>query len=363
MQMQKAITAILIDFYDLMSENDFSKHPYALMTVSKARSMETVDTLLKVMVADIILIDITTFIKHKKQISILEKSFEGLAVIIGNSPEFFPERKIHEFLFLDEMDYVIRPFSMDEVQNRISSNTGYKCPMNSLNKYHFTNALIEKLSTHGAHEFNTPMNGILGVLNLLNEDTESLDLEDRKELIHAAISSCIRLKRTYMNLLLSIKGFQTGAWQSHTNQSTIENCIDSALQNLRKERGFFFSKSNVESARVIIPEEHLLILLYESIDNAIKFGDAGIGVALQGVVNTPESSYTLSIRDFGNCTDYSFTESFGAFLQPNRAKLEQQGWGLGLYLICQISFLYKIKWTIEASNPGTTITFTFPLSY
>lgn len=362
MKTQKNIHAVLLDYYNLLPLEEIYVVDSNSMIISRADTFEVVRSLMSALVIDFLLIEQTTYTRHRKHLDAFQKSNNAATIILSSKTEAFQNTRLHEFYFINDKDYVIRPISLEDIQHRAMGKNPLRHPINNANKYKFTNALIEKLSLHGAHEFNTPMNGILGVLNLLNEDFNELEIDARKELIHAAISSCIRLKRTYMNLLFSIRGFHNSALISRNKEPKILECVENAIQNLIKEKGYFLFHTRVEDVALPIGEEHLLLLLHEAIDNAIKYGDPSIGFKVEGKVNHSKKKYELSIRDYGDCDDYSFIDLYDAFVQPDRSKSEQQGWGLGLFLIRQLAGIYNIPWAIQPCLPGTALEFSIPLN-
>lgn len=358
----KTIYALLVDYYDLLPKDQFYQNYGNSIVISHASTFESAQALRDSLIFDIVFIEQASYKKNRRQLSNFQRSFEGVTIILGRKIESFQKKKLHEFYFLNDSNYVIRPISFIEIKQRVSDKKPTRHPIFNSNKFLFTNALVEKITMHGAHEFNTPMNGILGVLNLMKEDFELLDEGDRKELLNAAISSCLRLKRTCMNLVLSVRGFQNSPHFSFRNQTNIHTALNKKIAEFISEKEIFRYEIKVEAANLPIAEEHFLLMLHECIDNAIKFGDPSLGFNIEGEVTSKHDLYLLTIRDYGQCNNYDFIDSFDAFVQLDRTRNEQQGWGLGLFLISQIANLYNIKWSIQPCLPGTAVEFYIPLN-
>ena len=205
------------------------------------------------------------------------------------------------------------------------------------------------------------MNGIVGMLHILRQDCEEANQNSQLELIDAALSSCNRLKKSYTNLITSVQLAKISAATKPIKPTEIKDCIRLAITQLKNEIGNFKYNSHIESALLNISLEHLLLILNECFDNACKFGNPKLGFLVEGAKSKNKLEYILTVRDYGNSLDYSLFDTSYAFCQPNRLKLEQQGWGIGLFLIQQIAKKNHITWSIKAAKPGTIVTFNIPI--
>jgi signal transduction histidine kinase len=109
-------------------------------------------------------------------------------------------------------------------------------------------------------------------------------------------------------------------------------------------------------------EKYLHFVLFELIDNALKFSPSTKIVCVSGERFNDEY-YELVIRDFGIGFSEEELKKIGAAQQFNREEREQQGLGLGLFLSKIIIKKSKGVFTIISNtNEGTSIKIFLPLS-
>jgi two-component system sensor kinase len=118
---------------------------------------------------------------------------------------------------------------------------------------------------------------------------------------------------------------------------------------------------NIEKSNLKIKQENLQFILYELIDNALKFSKINKKVIVTGKKYNSEF-YELTIQDFG----VGFSQEELKTIELNQklivSKTDKQGLGLGLFI--SKTFVKKIMgvFTIISSiNQGTTITIFIPL--
>jgi signal transduction histidine kinase len=108
--------------------------------------------------------------------------------------------------------------------------------------------------------------------------------------------------------------------------------------------------------------EYLLRILIELTDNAIKFSRSGDKVLIKG--KKEGTNYTFEIFDSGSGFVIKSIDDIEAFKQFNRRRLEQQGLGIGLYLVKQLIIFNKGSFHIHATEGhGTRVTVTLPLLF
>lgn len=109
-------------------------------------------------------------------------------------------------------------------------------------------------------------------------------------------------------------------------------------------------------------EKYLNFILFELIDNALKFSSSTKIICVSGE-RCDNNYYELVIRDFGIGFSEEELKRIGAAQQFNREKNEQQGLGLGLFLSKIIVKKSNGVFTIVSTpNEGTTIRIFLPLT-
>jgi two-component system sensor kinase len=326
---------------------------------SASNGQEALD-IIEYWIPDLILCDIMMPIMDGTKFHEIIKENKALAAI----PFIFMTAKKENNLMRKCMlkgadDFISKPFKTKELLNIIETKIDR---FQKIKNVH--NNLYVGEKKYFLHEVNTPLNGILGSIDLLLENVNNLEKEDRKAFYNAIKISGERLNRTMQNLILyeSLKN-------NELNFSNNEECeilnvfwktkkkILTTYKNQEKRITFEIDKSNLK-----ISKKNLNFILFELIDNALKFSPTNTIIIISGEKYN-DTYYELIIRDFGIGFSPKELKTINAAQQFNRDEREQQGLGLGLYLSKTI--IKKIKGVfsiISNENKGTKISLFLPLS-
>jgi two-component system sensor histidine kinase/response regulator len=229
------------------------------------------------------------------------------------------------------------------------------------NAYNTVNASNNKYFTH---EINTPLNGILGSINLLIKHKESFG-ENEIDMFYNSIKiSAERLNRTLKNSILyqnlknnKLEFLNDSSSEISTEFSTVIDKIANTDISQTKRIVFSVDESNIQ-----IKPEYLYFILFELLDNALKFSENNKKVIVSGKKHNSEY-YELIIKDSGIGFSEKQLKEINVNQQFDREKKEQQGLGLGLFvskiLIKKIGGVFSI---ISQKEVGTEITLFFPLT-
>jgi two-component system sensor histidine kinase/response regulator len=256
-------------------------------------------------------------------------------------------------------DFISKPFKVKELLKIIETKIDR---FQKIKNVHNNLYLGDK--KYFLHEVNTPLNGIMGSIDLLLEHSNNLEKGEITTFYNAIKTSGERLNRTMQNLILyeSLKN-------NELNFSDDEHCevlniffetkkkILSTYKNQEKRITFEIDKSNLK-----ISKANLQFILFELIDNALKFSPNSTIIIVSGE-KFDDKYYELVIRDFGIGFSEEELKTINAAQQFNRDEREQQGLGLGLYLSKTI--IKKIKGVfsiISNEKKGTKISLFLPLS-
>jgi two-component system sensor kinase len=117
----------------------------------------------------------------------------------------------------------------------------------------------------------------------------------------------------------------------------------------------------VDKSQLKISEKNLNFILFELIDNALKFSQENTIIVISGK-KYDTKYYHLLIRDFGIGFSEKELQTISAAQQFNRKEREQQGLGLGLYLSKTIIKKAEGVFSIVSNeNKGTEISLFLPL--
>lgn len=219
--------------------------------------------------------------------------------------------------------------------------------------------LKSSLRSNLPHEFFTPLVGILGLGEILRDEWSQLSADEIDRYLHDILQSGQRLHRTLRNYLFALD-LQAGT-AAPPSQPVL---APSDLMPLLREVGCIVAKRHLRETDLILGEVNacvrmatadLELIVEELLDNAFTFSAPGsaveIGLSEPGI---------LTVRDHGRGMDAEQVKRVGAFRQFDRKKYEQQGLGLGLFLVSEIVRRYGLKLDIQSEpGSGTLVTLTF----
>lgn len=264
-------------------------------------------------------------------------------------------------------DYITKPFTTKELINAIE--TRLKKQQKVVGEY--TKVKHELDTTVFAtyyHEFNTPLHGIIGGLNLLINARESFSDQQIHELLLSILKSGLRLNHSLANLMLfeEIKRAEvyTELLSMFSNGKTAglwPQRLQTELQTMAKE---IYNRSgdlnfDMQQADLNINPEYLLRIVLELTDNALKFSKSGQRVHVLG--KKEGDNYFIEVKDIGRGFVLNSLEDIAPFKQFKRSKFEQQGLGIGLYLVKRLLEFNQGELRIVSSDEdGTKVTVILP---
>lgn len=256
-------------------------------------------------------------------------------------------------------DFLHKPFKIKELTTVIESK------INRFEKIKNTsNNLYPGKRNSFLHEINTPLNGILGSIELLTGYKEHLNKTEVMDLNNAIKVSGERLYRTLTNVLL-YQNIKNNLIEFNDNSTCeIFNTFLHTKEKIFKihegqEKRITFE---IDKATIKVSQKHLQFIFYELIDNALKFSSDNKIIIVSGEQHNDEY-YELVIRDFGIGLSKQELSRIGAAQQFNREENEHQGLGLGLFLsriiVKKSDGIFSI---VSKVNEGTRIKILLPLN-
>jgi two-component system sensor histidine kinase/response regulator len=224
------------------------------------------------------------------------------------------------------------------------------------------NALVSN-SSYFMHEINTPLHGILGSINLLIKHKENFQENEIDMFYNSIKTSGERLNRTLKNYILyqNFKNnkleFSNDSYCQIANDFFIVRDKIASIDKKNLERIIF----NIDEANIKINQEYLHFILFELLDNALKFSKINKKIIISGKKYNTEY-YELIIQDYGIGFTEKQLKEITVYQQFDRDKREQQGLGLGLFM--SKVFIKKIRGVFGITSQkdvGTKITIHIPL--
>lgn len=215
-----------------------------------------------------------------------------------------------------------------------------------------------------SHEMRTPMNGILGSLELLEDSVA--DGEER-ELLQTASKSALRMNRLVIRLLKAI-ALESADFTGQLVPVPVDSLLASvrgywASRGLRAGKLLIVKNELVEGAQIATYGDYLRDACDELIRNTIDHAHGG---AVNIVADELESEngvfVRLSVADTGPGIA---AEELAMLRQPLFARDSDKwpqngGLGLGLGLVDRLCEALGGSWNIESSPSGTTVAILMP---
>lgn len=261
-------------------------------------------------------------------------------------------------------DYLTKPFTADElikaVETRLAKNK-------TLLKY--VESQFDEIKSNIVlslpHEFRTPLNGILGFSQILIDEAHLAD-EEVKQIGVMINRSGKRLHQLLENMVLF---GQLQLWQHDQNRimemrnaethSVRDTLTGAAEQQMKKHDRAGAIRITVTDASAKISGQYLTKIVYEVLDNALKFSTPGTPVQLQCEHNGP--ALFITVQDEGRGMSEEQMGKIAGFQQFERNYYEQQGAGLGLIITKILTEIHGGTMTVASKkNSGTTVTIMLP---
>lgn len=260
-------------------------------------------------------------------------------------------------------DYLIKPFRANELLDAINLRL-----LKKANYVETSEELKEKLVVRLPHELRTPLVGIIGFSEMMEDEIEGLSLQELKDMAGVINKSGKRLHRRiekflqYSELIsLSKDGVMAAHYierQCEVDSDFIKACVGRMFTEANRGKD---SDISFESSFLIISGDYYKSIICELVENSLKFSKAGTTVCLKGFVNG--HYYKTSVHDKGSGIDKISLKNIGIFNQFSKEIYDQEGLGIGLALVKAILKLFNGYMTIDSKeNEFTAVEFGIPLA-
>lgn len=281
-------------------------------------------------------------------------------VLMTGDPSFANPRAGME---LGADDFLLKPFSLGDLTRAVAA----RLKRAELSR-HLESRIIEQLlgSLHSTlpHEFFTPLAGVFGLTEMLEEELDDLSKEEIREILHDILTSAKRLHRTLKNYLHIIELDSPSRALVHEPLEA-ESVLQAALAGIgsaaKRHQRAADVVSDLAAARLRTSPTEFTALVEELVDNALSFSrkESPVKVRLQ-----PDGQWLrLTITDEGRGMTPKQLQQLGLFQQHDRKKFEQQGLGLGLALARRIVHRLggELRFDSEPAK-GTTVHIALPIA-
>ncbi len=226
--------------------------------------------------------------------------------------------------------------------------------------------LKEQFLANTSHELRTPMNGIMGMINLL----KTTDLKPEQDEYAECINQCANDLLTIINDLLDLSQIEAGrlalAHESFDPAESLRSVV--RMIRLRAAAKDLSLQSDIDvslPSQIFGDSVRFRQVLTNLIANAVKFTQTG-GVEIALKSNQQNCSLRCEVKDSGIGVDDSIRDRiFEAFFQADGTTRRRfGGTGLGLAISKQLVEIMggQIGTYDNTPQPGSTFWFELPLS-
>ena len=221
--------------------------------------------------------------------------------------------------------------------------------------------LKDEFLARTSHELNTPLNGIIGLSQILLDKEVDLKEDERQEYLELIASRGEHLKELVFELLEFVKTRKEviNLYKEPIDIASHINKIVLTFMPQAESKGLYLE--NVESVPVIINADPRRIRQVATIllDNALKYTDEG-GVAVS--LEHTNGDINIHIKDTGiGIGEEHLNTIFEPFIQLKRNDRTREGAGLGLSICKHLIELHGGKMSIESKvGKGSTFTIRLP---
>lgn len=263
---------------------------------------------------------------------------------------------IRKAMNLGADDYLVKPFEKHELLYTVRIQLR-KVDFITEKRQSDLQELRLQLIKNLPHELNTPLNGIIGIGQILKDYPDSLSREEISDFGLNIYESGMRLHRLIQNYLLYSE--LVIRHDNTTSSAPLENpgdlCQSILMSIALKYKRVNDTEIQVEPCDAYIGFKEFSKIVEELLDNAFKFSLPGKKVSIQ--CGRYENRFRMIIHDNGQGMTSDELQKIGAYVQFNRTLNEQQGSGMGLCITRMIIEMYGGELLIESElHKGTTFT-------
>jgi len=217
-----------------------------------------------------------------------------------------------------------------------------------------------------SHELKTPINVIIGYLELLQEGIYG-ELDPKQKEVLRTINKQAQGLTRLVKRLLDVSRFEASGGKLDVREVNLQRLLttlESSFTVLANQRNIAFSVDHGQSlpSKVYWDEDRINEVLGNLLSNAFKFTPRGGKVAL--AVASVDDSVTITVSDAGaGISAEHLPHIFDKFFQAdNQAQAATKGTGLGLAIAKEIVEAHGGEITVESRvGEGTTFVVTLPV--
>jgi len=225
------------------------------------------------------------------------------------------------------------------------------------------NTLKDQFLANTSHELRTPLNGIIGLSEMLQTEPKNISIEESQKSL-AAIQECGVQLNDLVNDLLDFSQFHNKRIRLNRTVFSVRPLFEEIMHLLQPMLFEQSLKIEIDMSRLDImvyaDKNRIRQVLYNLLNNAIKFSDKGI---IKICIKKIDQNIEVSVVDQGVGIEQSKQKSiFMSFTQVDGSSTRNQGGvGLGLSICKEIIELHGVELMLQSEMAkGSTFSFLLP---
>lgn len=216
------------------------------------------------------------------------------------------------------------------------------------------------------HEFKTPLSTIQVTTELLKKPTVNQQQDQLQHYISIIQHETSRLKN-HVEWVLQSAALDKEKIKLSVDIIDIHDCIKKAIKSLdlllQSKQGKLITEFKAEQSFVMADQSHLTNVIYNLLDNAIKYSNTDPIIAISTENNRDQLFLTIKDNGMGIPREY-IHKIFDRFYRVPTGNIHNvKGFGLGLFYVKTIVKLLKGKIQAESKiNQGTAFIIHLPLA-
>lgn len=225
-------------------------------------------------------------------------------------------------------DYITKPFTEREILEAIEARTRRQRPLRERLK-----GMLEReeaqLSAQWSHELLTPLNGVMGGLELIEAEADNISKEELRGLLAVIRESAERQYTLARKLIMYFKLEYEKERPQHPAPCHAGLIVPAAATRAAGACGRAADLHlRFDDAELPLHSDILHAAVYEVVENAFRFSTTGTAVHVDA--KRAQAHYEIHVTDEGCGMTPEQCEEASAFRQYNRDRTNQQGLGLGV---------------------------------
>lgn len=259
-------------------------------------------------------------------------------------------------------DYITKPFTERDIMDAIAARVSRQQPL----RERLEQLLAERrtvFTANWSHELMTPLNGVLGGLELIEQEAENIKPGELRDLLSLIRSGAERQQALSNKLMLYYELESVLAKPERPPAAYLSGLPaikDGAGQAARQEGRTADVRIDCAPGRLPMPPVYAGRAVAELVGNACRFSRPGQPVVVTGTLQ--DGHYRIEVADRGSGMTEEQCARFGPFIQFGRDKREQQGLGLGLAIAASTARLAggRLVLAPRTDGPGLRATLELP---